>query len=293
MSNKNNKKQSFSNNNLNKKIKGKGLGNKEINDQTLNQETINQEISPEQIEVVKKFVRFEENNYEYMKLVYGKHKKILNVLALVSIVLVVYLLLILSAKKNGAQTENSEVESVSSEAISSQNKNNTSNTNQESNSSDNSFKSKEKSSGKVYITGEVLNPDVYDIKEGDRIEDVINYAGGVTEDANLDIINLSEIVADEQHIIIPNETETETETGNEGDLGSSGGSSNSNSTKVNINKASLEELKSISGVGDTIATNIIQYREENGNFKSIDEIKNVDGVGEKSFEKMKPQITVK
>ncbi len=243
---------------------------------------ISEEVSEDKIEVVRKYVRFEENTFEYLKLIYKRYNRIINVVALVLVVLMVYLLLLQSAKTNSVNTEVEGVEYVETDTNSAEIESDK--------VSENTYEAKEKSNGKVYITGEVLTPGVYDIKEGDRIENIINYAGGTTVNANVDIINLSEIVEDEQHIVIPNINESEESMNVSGDSGVTGKSNDS--TKVNINKASLEELKAISGVGDTIATNIIQYREENGNFKSIEDIKNVTGVGEKSFEKMKNQITV-
>ncbi len=254
-------------------------------DKVSENQALENQITENQIEVVKKYVRFEENISEYIKLIYKRHKKLINVLSLVLLVIFVYVILILSAKSN---KQDEDIENMDILIESKTNKTEDSETEQ---NPENTFKAKEKISGKVYITGEVEKPGVYDIKEGDRIEDIITYAGGTTKSANLEIINLSEIVADEQHIIIPNINESIENIDN---LNSNNGSSkSSDATKVNINKASLEELKSISGVGDTIATSIIQYREENGNFKHIEEIKNVAGVGEKSFEKMKSQITVK
>ncbi len=267
----------------NRKLKNDELDLKLKKDiDTEKNEKISNEVSEEKIEVVRKYVRLEENTGEYLKLIYNRYKRIINLGILVAIVLVVYILLMISAAKNIEVNES--IESVEAEGITSQQN---SDINESTETTEDTYKSKEKTNGKVYITGEVQNPGVYDIKEGDRIENVITYAGGTTANANLDVINLSEIVEDEQHIVIPNANET-SETIN---VGSS--SSGTSSTKVNINTASLEELKSISGVGDTIATSIIQYREENGKFKDIEEIKNVAGVGEKSYEKMKDQITVK
>jgi len=64
------------------------------------------------------------------------------------------------------------------------------------------------------------------------------------------------------------------------------------SGKVNINSATLEDLKTLNGIGDSKAKSIIEYREKNGNFKSIEDIKNVTGIGEKMYEKIKEQIEI-
>ena len=62
--------------------------------------------------------------------------------------------------------------------------------------------------------------------------------------------------------------------------------------KININKATLSEFTSISGIGEGTASKIIEYRNQNGMFKSIEELKNVSGIGEKKFEMIKDYITI-
>ncbi len=276
----------------NKELKNKELKNKQIENRQIENRhdfKLNEErLSENEIEVVKKFVRFEETTWEYLKLFYKRYKKIINLVVLVLIVVLVYVILMISAKSNTQHKDIEDIEDIEVNEVTQAEKHVQSNENNTEANTPDTFKSKEKISGKVYITGEIINPGVYDIKEGDRIENVIAYAGGITTNANIEIVNLSEIVADEQHIVIPNVNDNLDSIEAKSNTSKSG-----EETKVNINKAGLEELKSISGVGDTIATNIIQYREENGNFKSIEEIKNVTGVGEKSYEKMKNQIRVK
>ena len=107
----------------------------------------------------------------------------------------------------------------------------------------------------VYITGEVKNPGVYYIDENWRLDDLIKECGGLTEDADLSEINLAEKLNDSDKIDIPKivleesvETDNETTSEDEG--------------LININKASKEELKTLNGIGDTLADNIIEYREK-------------------------------
>lgn len=155
-------------------------------------------------------------------------------------------------------------------------------------------KSEESENYLVYITGAVVNPDVYEVKKGKRIVDVLNMAGGALQNADLEKINLAEAVEDGQHIIIP-----------DSDYGPHMLFSNSytvdkndvkvqnNTTKlININIADIAALDTLPGVGESTAQNIIDYREENGKFKSIEEIKNVSRIGDKMFEKIKDKITV-
>lgn len=152
----------------------------------------------------------------------------------------------------------------------------------------------EKSKIKVYITGEVNNPGVKELDEGARIEDVINVAGGLTKNANIEKVNLAYTIEDGQKIYIPNFNEEIEEyiTKENGD----GIIENYNSyekTKININKANANELINLPGVGEALANRIVNFREENGKFKKIEDLKKVSGIGDSKFEKLKEYIIVK
>lgn len=141
----------------------------------------------------------------------------------------------------------------------------------------------------VEIKGEVKKPDVYVLDENSIINDLINLAGGVTENADLSAINRAKKLQNHEMIYISNKNDDNISlkinsnvTSNEGNSGNI----------VDINTASVEELKKLNGVGDSKAKNIVEYREQNGGFKSIEEIKNVNGIGEKMFEKIKENIIV-
>lgn len=154
----------------------------------------------------------------------------------------------------------------------------------------------EKNKIKVYVIGEVKNPGVVEIEEGDRIEDAIILAGGTTENTDLSKINLAYYLEDGQKIVVPSihdNIENEGENNNE-DLSEAGvvGES-SNDSKVNINTASETELQTLSGIGESLAERIVTYREENGKFKNIEDLKNVSGIGDKKFESLKEYIKVK
>lgn len=140
----------------------------------------------------------------------------------------------------------------------------------------------------VYITGEVKNPGIYDLTENLRINDLIDLAGGLTDNANIININLAQKLYDEDHIIILSNEEVIS-------LGVTAESSTTTveNTVVNINTANIEELKTINGVGDVTAENIIKYREENGKFENKEDIKNVTGIGEKTYLELESQIKVK
>lgn len=146
----------------------------------------------------------------------------------------------------------------------------------------------------VEIKGEVAKPDVYQLEEGSIIKDLIDMAGGVTEEADLSRINRAEELLNHELIIIGNIND-ETESSvvqNNSTYSSNGNNSDKCSTLININTANLEQLKEITGIGNIKAQSIIDYREANGGFKSLEELKNVDGIGDKTFEKIKEQITL-
>lgn len=135
---------------------------------------------------------------------------------------------------------------------------------------------------KVYICGEVKKPGVYTLIEGERLYKLIEIAGGFTDKAAKENLNLAMKLKDEDYIFVPSI---------EGLLNNSEGKTIS--SKININTATLEELKMLPRVGDAIAQRIIDYREKNGPFRDIKDIKNVSGIGDKMFENIKDKITVR
>lgn len=155
----------------------------------------------------------------------------------------------------------------------------------------------------IHIAGQIKKPGIIKIKEGARIADIIEKAGGLTEKANIDNINLAYIVEDGQKIIIPSKEdkeEIETITTENGDgiitdnaQNTSVSKGNTTTSKININNANMEELQTLSGIGEATANKIIEYRKENGNFKTIEDIKNVPGIGNAKYEEIKEKIKVK
>lgn len=146
----------------------------------------------------------------------------------------------------------------------------------------------------VEIKGEVKNPDVYTLDDECIIKDLIEKAGGLTENADLSNINRAKKLQDHELIYIGNKNDTAADSTSEPAVkaASSTGGASSSSGKININTADVEALKKINGIGDSKAKSIISYRETNGNFSSIEDLKNVDGIGEKMFEKMKDMVEV-
>ena len=140
----------------------------------------------------------------------------------------------------------------------------------------------------VDIGGEVQNPAVVKLQEGSRVEDAIEAAGGLTEDADLTSINRAAFLQDGEKIYIPPIAEGSDFTPN--DTTASQGYDFDG--KININTADAQQLQELTGVGPATAEKIIQYREQNGRFLSVEDIKNVSGIGDKTYEKLKDQIKV-
>ena len=147
---------------------------------------------------------------------------------------------------------------------------------------------------KVYVCGAVQRPDVYEISADSRIVDAVSAAGGFAIDAYPEAMNLAETVSDGSRIYVPTKEEVDALAVVYSDTGSGSGGTTSDSTGiVNINTATLEELTTLPGIGDTRARAIIDYREQNGAFGNIEDIMQVTGIKEKSFSKIKDSICVK
>lgn len=152
----------------------------------------------------------------------------------------------------------------------------------------------------VDISGEVNIPGLYELNEGARLNDVVNLAGGLTVDADIDSINLAYILSDAIKVIIPKREEKEqADKNNEKKVAvvNNGMFVSENKTTVesnviNLNTATKEQLKQLDGIGESTAQKIIDYRNENGNFTKIDELKNVSGIGSNKFEKIKGKLIV-
>ena len=143
----------------------------------------------------------------------------------------------------------------------------------------------------VYITGEVVNPGVYDVDPGSRVNDVLGLAGGGTADADLTKINLAAPVSDGMQITVPKIGDDTPDqppitTMQSQDSGQAAGG------LVNINTADAAQLETLPGIGPATAQAIIEYRASHGAFKNISDIKNVPGIGDSKFDKIKDLITV-
>lgn len=146
----------------------------------------------------------------------------------------------------------------------------------------------------VEIKGEVNKPDVYELKSGSRINDLIIASGGVTEKAILDNINRATILSDGDCIIVGNIDNKNNNSLIESESKeSSDPSDKNNGGKININIADKTMLMTLTGVGEVKADSILSYREKNGKFTSVEQLAEVDGIGAKTVEKLKEKITIK
>jgi competence protein ComEA len=143
----------------------------------------------------------------------------------------------------------------------------------------------------VYVSGAVTYPDVYELASDSIVKDAIEAAGGPTDEADLNRINLARRVHDEEQIYVPRKGEESPPVSPPSDSLLLPSSSQEGG-KVNINTATAEELDALPGIGPSIAQRIIDYRTTNGPFRSIEEIKNVKGIGDITFEKLRDKIKV-
>lgn len=145
----------------------------------------------------------------------------------------------------------------------------------------------------VHVAGAVQNPGVYQLAEGARVFEAVNRAGGPTDEAALERINLAQPIQDGVQIYVPVK-------GDEGapmvaaapTVTSPAAASAGGAVKVDINRAPSAELQRIPGIGPALAERIIRYRETNGPFRTVEDLVKVSGIGAATLEKMRPYAVV-
>lgn len=166
---------------------------------------------------------------------------------------------------------------------------------------------------KIDIKGEVVHPGLYEVTQDSRVMDVIEKAGGLTKNADTSLINLSKKVKDEMVILIYSKNEIKKlkeeqkenkitcPTTNDACVGkelletltkNNKTQENKTNQKISLNTASLEELQTLTGIGESKANAIIEYRNNEGKFEKIEDIQKVTGIGEALYEKIKDNITI-
>lgn len=160
----------------------------------------------------------------------------------------------------------------------------------------------------VDVKGAVKHPGIFKVKNSMRVDDAINLAGGMLKTADRKHINLAQRLTDQQVVYVPirgeikgaatGTVDAEVAAPVSSDSTTTSASNDSSSSSettggtVNLNSATKEQLQTLTSIGDKKADQIIQYREAHGKFKSIDELKEVQGIGDKTFEALKPQLSV-
>ncbi|MHA2672515.1 helix-hairpin-helix domain-containing protein [Streptococcus agalactiae] len=142
----------------------------------------------------------------------------------------------------------------------------------------------------VDVKGAVNHPGVYSLPSQSRVTDAIKRAGGLSNLADSKSVNLAQKLQDETVIYVAQKGEkiTVVEEEKANNIATQGNSKG----KINLNKADLSSLQTISGVGAKRAQDILDYRDSQGGFKTIDDLKNVSGIGEKTLEKLRQDVTI-
>lgn len=147
----------------------------------------------------------------------------------------------------------------------------------------------------VHICGEVEHPGVYEMEAGERIYQVVERAGGYTQAAATDYLNLAEQVVDGMKLVVPDKSGLAQAENLYGPLGLNLEQSSQGvveTGKINLNTATKEQLMTLRGIGEARAGDIIRYRETHGNFSCIEDIMKVSGIKDAAFQKIKDSITV-
>lgn len=145
---------------------------------------------------------------------------------------------------------------------------------------------------RVYITGAVSNPDVYELPVGSIVADAVHAAGDFSDEAAIELVNLALPLSDGMQIHVPSRAAGEAVQPQQLVAPPVVSGAADQALRVNINTAGPAELETLPGVGPATAQNIIDHRQANGPFSNIEEIMDVSGIGPAKFEQMKELIVV-
>ena len=144
----------------------------------------------------------------------------------------------------------------------------------------------------VYVSGWVERPGVYEFKEGDRIVDAIERAGGPKKGADLNALNLAGFLTDAQQVLVMKKGEAPPPTVSSGSTSATGSGAGSTAGPINLNTATLDQLETLPGIGPALGQRIIDHREQHGPFQSVEDLLDVSGIGDKRLADLRDQVTV-
>jgi len=142
---------------------------------------------------------------------------------------------------------------------------------------------------RVYVSGAVAHPDVYELLAGSIVKDAVTAAGGALPGADLARVNLAQQLHDQQQVHIPlvGETPAPLSSPGQSPIHSPGGGC------VDINSATLEELDELPGIGPVYAQRIIEYRTAHGSFQDIEDLIRVKGIGPATLQEIRDLICIR
>ena len=132
----------------------------------------------------------------------------------------------------------------------------------------------------VHVVGAVSRPGLYRLRDGARVADAIDRAGGETPKADLALVNLAAPLADGQQVVVPRRAPA----------GAAAGDGSAAAGPVHLNTATLEQLDALPGVGPVTAQKILDYREQHGAFSSVDDLDAIPGIGPARLEQLREVV---
>ena len=140
----------------------------------------------------------------------------------------------------------------------------------------------------VYVSGEVESPGVFELSSGSRVCDAIEAAGGITDKASIDTLNLARKVSDGEHVFVPSYEDPDSLS----DSYTDAKKTTAKEGPLNINRATAHDFETLPGIGPATASKIVSYRESNGPFPSVDNLVDVPGIGSKKLDSIRDLICV-
>jgi competence protein ComEA len=136
--------------------------------------------------------------------------------------------------------------------------------------------------GLVHVAGAVRRPGVYEIGAGARVVEVIKEAGGPTRRADLAALNLAATLEDGQQVLVPERARP--------GAPAPPGAAASADAPIRLSTASPEQLEALDGIGPTLASRIVEWRDAHGGFRSVDDLLDVPGIGPTRLESLRTKV---